>query len=201
MAWRGRVRDAVFGMRGAVRARASGPGTSPGSTGPLGTRRSWRPLRALFRYVDGCFQVHSSCRAQIHDMFKATLSRRRVRRPRRRVGQRRIGEMLLELVADVRAALGSDTLCLGGGLFYNTFHHPDSQIWNFSRHLFSDQSRNAGLAVGAPDAGAADGHAATASVVSPFLGPSMSRKRSRPRWTAANFRIRSEPRPKPSTGR
>jgi carbamoyltransferase len=87
--------------------------------------------------------------------------------------QRRIGELLLELVADIRRRSEHDTLCVGGGLFYNTYFTTLIRTSGIFDHVFVPiNPGNAGLAVGAPLMVAGrDGNASASRELSPFLGP------------------------------
>ncbi len=78
---------------------------------------------------------------------------------------------MLELVTEIRAALGSDTICLGGGLFYNTYFTTLIRKSGIFQNVFVPiNPGNAGLAVGATLLiGRQNG--AVAAAVSPFLGP------------------------------
>jgi len=85
--------------------------------------------------------------------------------------QRCIGDALVALVADIRTALPFSDLCLGGGLFYNTYLNTrivESRA--FDRVFVPVNPGNAGLAAGAALA-VAQGDALRATTASPFLGP------------------------------
>jgi len=139
----------------------------------LGRGERAEELRNDFRYVDGTLQVDAAWRADIDRMIQ------RDRRPNGQATdaasavQRRIGELLLELVADIRRSLGHDTLCVGGGLFYNTYFTTLIRASGIFDHVFVPiNPGNAGLAVGAPLMVAGrDGYARVSQNVSPFLGP------------------------------
>ena len=130
-------------------------------------------LRNVFRYVDGTLQVDAGWRTHIDRLIQ------RDRRPHGQATdaasavQTRIGELLLELVADIRRRSGHDTLCVGGGLFYNTYFTTLIRASGiFDRVFVPINPGNAGLAVGAPLIVASrDGHARASHHVSPFLGP------------------------------
>jgi carbamoyltransferase len=85
--------------------------------------------------------------------------------------QKHLGDLLNRLVADVCGRVGASRLCLGGGLFYNTYFTTRLQ----QSAIFEDVSiapnpGNAGAAIGAVIAATGErcGHSKT---VSPFLGP------------------------------
>jgi carbamoyltransferase len=87
--------------------------------------------------------------------------------------QRRIGELLLDLVADIRATFDCSALCLGGGLFYNTYFATLIRRSNIFEQVFVPiNPGNAGLAVGAAlMVGDGRRRGAGRSALSPFLGP------------------------------
>ena len=85
--------------------------------------------------------------------------------------QRRIGELLVELLADVRAAVDADALCLAGGLFYNTYFNTVIRGSGLFKESFVPiNPGNAGLAIGASLIVADRDGAQNRPVVSPFLG-------------------------------
>jgi carbamoyltransferase len=85
--------------------------------------------------------------------------------------QRRLGNLLLALLADVHRATGARHLCLGGGLFYNTFFNTIVRQSGLFEDVFVPPNPgNPGLAAGlALIAGAAKRGDREAS---PFLGAS-----------------------------
>jgi carbamoyltransferase len=135
-------------------------------------------LRHLFRYEDGSIRVAARWRTQVSDMIDD--ERRCGSGPAPQIAsavQRRIGELLLEFIADVAAAGGADAVCLGGGLFYNTYFTTLIRRSGAYPNVFVPiNPGNAGLAVGASllvahENGAARSRAAGTDAVSPFLGP------------------------------
>ena len=81
----------------------------------LGRGERVEELRNVFRYVDGTLQVEEGWRTHIHQLIqRGTRTERRAIEAASAV-QRRLGELLLELVADIRRRSAHDTLCLGGG--------------------------------------------------------------------------------------
>jgi carbamoyltransferase len=139
----------------------------------LGRGERVEELRHVFRYVDGTLQVDAGWRTHIDQMIQ------RDRRPGGQAieaasaVQRRIGELLLELVADIRRRSEHDTLCVGGGLFYNTYFTTLIRMSGIFDHVFVPiNPGNAGLAVGAPlMVAGSDGHGSAFRDLSPFLGP------------------------------
>lgn len=86
--------------------------------------------------------------------------------------QRELGRRLLSLVADIRAAFPVSTLCLGGGLFYNTyFNSLLAESGLFARTCVAPNPGNAGVAAGAALALARRDEIGSRAPVSPFLGP------------------------------
>jgi carbamoyltransferase len=137
-----------------------------------GTGRQAEELRAVIRYADGSVEVDPSWRAAIDQLIRNS--------PRCSEGQpveaasavqARIGELLLELVAEIRASVDTDTLCLGGGLFYNTYFNTLIQTAGiFARTFVPINPGNAGLAVGISRL-EAPGLEGRRVPLSPFLGP------------------------------
>lgn len=128
-------------------------------------------LRDLFRYVDGTIQVEPCWRERIVDMISAERCRRPYPVETASAVQRRLGELLLDILADIRATCEPDLLCLGGGLFYNTYLTTLALRSGGFRDVFVPiNPGNAGIAVGAALLVAAEHRPANATPVSPFLG-------------------------------
>jgi carbamoyltransferase len=87
--------------------------------------------------------------------------------------QRQLGGLLLQVVADIKRRFGGRNLCLGGGLFYNSYFVTliaESGIYD--RVFVPPNPGNAGVAVGASCAVAASGaRLVRDGALSPFLGP------------------------------
>jgi carbamoyltransferase len=139
----------------------------------LGTGEHVSQVTHLFRYADGTFHIDPEWVRVADDMVT---SEQRVRdEPIETASalQRRIGELFLEFVADVRRSADVDALCLGGGLFYNTYLNTIVR----SAGIFGDvhvpiNPGNAGLAVGASLLVSLESSAPRRlDGVSPFLGP------------------------------
>jgi carbamoyltransferase len=130
-------------------------------------------LRPLFRYADGALAVASDWRAHIDRMIQGERRRHGHAAETASAVQTRIGELLLELLADIRATVETDTLCVGGGLFYNThFNTLVRASGIFQRVFVPINPGNAGLAVGAALIVAREnGSEQNTTGVSPFLGP------------------------------
>jgi carbamoyltransferase len=85
--------------------------------------------------------------------------------------QQCLGDALVDLVQDIRAAVGCETLCLGGGLFYNTYFNTRIvEAMAYNRVFIPVNPGNAGIAAGAALA-QAQGGSLCARATSPFLGP------------------------------
>jgi carbamoyltransferase len=87
--------------------------------------------------------------------------------------QQRLGEALLQLVQDVKSRFGGRQLCLGGGLFYNSYFNTLlAQSGAYEQTFVPVNPGNAGAAIGASlEAAAADGERRRTARLSPFLGP------------------------------
>jgi carbamoyltransferase len=87
--------------------------------------------------------------------------------------QRQLGELLLRLLHDIKARVGGDNLCLGGGLFFNSyFNSVVAQSGVFARTYVPANPGNTGAALGAALIGA--GHRRGSGEdrpLSAFLGP------------------------------
>jgi carbamoyltransferase len=129
-------------------------------------------LRTAATYRDGEIRVSPAWDATISEWARtadASLARRS-----EAAGsiQRRLGELLLQMAGDVRRETGMADLCLGGGLFYNTYFNTlVARSGLFDRVHVPDNPGNAGLAVGAALAAATGGQTPAPRVVSSFLGP------------------------------
>jgi carbamoyltransferase len=90
--------------------------------------------------------------------------------------QRQVGELLLRTVSDIRQRVGGTRLCLGGGLFYNSYFTTllaESGLYDDT--FVPANPGNAGVAVGAALAVAADeAPLDRREPLSPFLGPAFS---------------------------
>jgi carbamoyltransferase len=126
-------------------------------------------LGQVWSYSSGAVRAHDTWRSAVAEW----LDERRDLRHRARVAaacQCRLGQLLLELVRDVRAAVDVPTLCLSGGLFYNTYFTTLLRQAPGVDDLFvAPNPGNAGVAAGA--AFAASPSTLPRHVVSPFLGP------------------------------
>jgi carbamoyltransferase len=87
--------------------------------------------------------------------------------------QRSVGEVLLQLVQDVKNRFGGSDLCLGGGLFYNSHFNTLLAQSGLYEHTFVPVNPgNAGVAVGAAlEVAGPERERGRKVPLSPFLGP------------------------------
>jgi carbamoyltransferase len=129
-------------------------------------------LAATFQYADGRIALAKDWRCRVVDMLQEERQRHGHSAATARAVQHRIGELLLELLGDVRRVVDVDTVCLGGGLFYNTYFNAlVSASGLFTRTFVPINPGNAGLSVGAALMVGRCGDSARARTLSPFLGP------------------------------
>ncbi|MCC7009114.1 MAG: hypothetical protein IT184_09880 [Acidobacteria bacterium] len=89
--------------------------------------------------------------------------------------QRHLGDLLVALAGDVRQWTGRRRLCIGGGLFYNTYFTTRlRQCGLFDDVFTAPNPGNAGLSIGAVLAASDQPRPSTCARVSPFLGPQYS---------------------------
>src|SRR3954469_1529598 len=88
--------------------------------------------------------------------------------------QHTLGEALVTLVREIRTTVGGDALCLGGGLFYNTYLNTRvASCGAFAEVFVPVNPGNPGVATGAALV-CGQGELLTANEASPFLGPEYS---------------------------
>jgi carbamoyltransferase len=86
--------------------------------------------------------------------------------------QSALGRALVALATDIRRSLGVSDLCLGGGLFYNTFFNTlIAQHADFERIFVPPNPGNAGIAAGAALSVGARSSNGRREMASAFLGP------------------------------
>ena len=87
--------------------------------------------------------------------------------------QRSLGEVLLQLVQDVKSRFGGRHLCLGGGLFYNSYFNTLlAQSGLYEQMFVPVNPGNAGVAVGAAlEVAGPERERGRRAPLSPFLGP------------------------------
>jgi len=90
--------------------------------------------------------------------------------------QRQVGELLLRVVSDIGARFGHSRLCLGGGLFYNSYFTTLlAESGLYTDTFVPANPGNAGAAVGAAlSVAAAETSLERGEPLSPFLGPEFS---------------------------
>ena len=140
----------------------------------LGRGDAFDRLQGWFRYSDGTLQIDARWRERLAALIDS--DRRDAHgQPVETAAafQRTLGELLLAFAEDVRAAVGLDTLCVGGGLFYNTYFTTLLRKSGIFRDVFVPiNPGNAGLAVGGTMLVSREGRGiADRPAVSPFLGP------------------------------
>lgn len=127
----------------------------------------------VFSYRDGCLHVDPAWKTWIADELTACGGTRNVRVSAAIAGsfQRRLGDVLVELLQDISRALPHDHLCVGGGLFYNTYFNTRMVTSGLFRDVFVPLNPgNPGLAAGAALA-VASRDRGVRQAPSPFLGP------------------------------
>jgi carbamoyltransferase len=134
-------------------------------------------LIRLFQYAGGTLRVDPDWKKVVREWLTEDGPRPPLETSARVASsfQRALGDALLALVADIRRSLGVSRLCLGGGLFYNTFFNTlIAQSGEFSEVFVAPNPGNAGLAAGAALALSQGRPANERQTVSPFLGPEYS---------------------------
>lgn len=138
----------------------------PPGAGQLTARISYDSgrLRMDAQWTTALTDLLSQCRGPRHLQRTAGLAR---------TLQGCLGDGLVALVEDVRRVLPMENLCLGGGLFYNTYLNTRVvESGAFQRVFVPANPGNAGLAAGAPLALAAETNPVPVGSADPFLGPS-----------------------------
>jgi carbamoyltransferase len=138
----------------------------------LGSEADASRLDRLFRYVDGTVRVDPDWSRVVTGWLHESGSQWSLEHGAQVAGafQRALGHVLLAFTADVRRQLAVEQLCLGGGLFYNTFFNTLlAQSGVFDDVFVAPNPGNAGIASGA--ALAVGPRRAHDRNVSPFLGP------------------------------
>ena len=130
-------------------------------------------LTGTLRYHDGALRADPGWGAAVSDWLAEPASDPLKHRARvASAFQRRLGQILLELVADIRQRSGRSELCLGGGLFYNTYFTTLVQQSGIFNEVFvAPNPGNAGTAIGAALQAADCPSRDLTRPVSPFLGP------------------------------
>jgi predicted NodU family carbamoyl transferase len=130
-------------------------------------------LRGHIDYGHGMLQLRPDWKAAVAGFLSERARSGDVRRMAAVASsfQRCLGDALVALVRDIRGALPFDVLCLGGGLFYNTYFNTRIvESGAFKRVFIPVNPGNAGLAAGAALAVAQADNLRAVSA-SAFLGP------------------------------
>jgi carbamoyltransferase len=125
-------------------------------------------LRSVFRYTGEGIDVDEHWQAHVEELLTT-----QGRVEAASAVQCRLGELLTELLTDIRAATGQTVLCLGGGLFYNSYFTTLVQLAGIFDDTFVPiNPGNSGLAVGATLlVSGTEFQSPCAAGLSPFLGP------------------------------
>lgn len=139
----------------------------------LGTGVSTNGIEALVKRGGDRLVIDASYQARIADWVGSNGTRGPLERSVEIADglQRHLGALLLDVVAQVKANVGGRRLCVGGGLFYNSYFTTliaESGIYD---HTFVPVNPgNAGVAAGAALAACGE-RGARREALSPFLGP------------------------------
>ena len=127
---------------------------------------------ALCALRDGSLVVDSALERRLEDLAHHETDAGMPQRGRlAAAAQARLGELLLELLAEIGGRLRAVHLCVGGSLFYHSYMNTLVKSAGLFHDVFVPvDPGNSGLAVGA----ALSGIGASPVPVSPFLGPSYS---------------------------
>lgn len=130
-------------------------------------------IHPLVRLIDDRLEVDNGFDARIAEWAAADGSRPPLPRGAELAGgiQHHLGDLLLDLLRRIKRELGGANLCLGGGLFYNSYFTTSIAASGIYRRTFVPVNPgNAGVAVGAALA-AAGAPKRPPQALSPFLGP------------------------------
>ena len=170
--WSGRAFASLYSECAELFDFASGQSHRLEALAHLARGERTQELTTTFQYIDGALKVDADWCAHIDRMIQADRRRHGHAAETASAVQCRIGELLLEFLADVRAAVEVDALCLAGGLFYNTYFNTLIRASGlFSESFVPINPGNAGLAVGASLVVANQDGVQSRPTVSPFLGP------------------------------
>ena len=129
----------------------------------------------LFRYANGTLRVDPEWRQKVDRWLRNGASGWPLEHGARVAAsfQRALGDVLLELISDIRQRVGAPYLCLGGGLFYNTFFNTIiAESGHFEDVFVPPSPGNAGIAAGAALAASREQSSGDSrETVSAFLGP------------------------------
>ena len=131
-------------------------------------------LRSLLHYEDGSITLEQGWKAKLRKLVGSDpTDQNPIVAEIASAIQHRLGELLVDLTADIRTRLNTQALCLAGGLFFNTYLNTMIRSSGIFEEIFVPVNPgNAGLAVGAALVlGRCRGERSEAREVSPFLGP------------------------------
>jgi carbamoyltransferase len=130
------------------------------------------PFAELILYADGALHVASGWVRVLEEQLAAAGGSITRRAGLASAFQKALGEALLRFAGDVRAHVGAPHLCLGGGLFYNTYFNTLIRCAaGFDDVFVPPNPGNPGAAAGAALAVDRPAAARPRAAVSPFLGP------------------------------
>ena len=126
----------------------------------------------LLRYRDGVVEVSPEWKTLVHAWLRDAGADVIRRAEAASAFQEHLGRLLLAVAADVRRVTGHPHLCLGGGLFYNTyFNTVIRQSGVFDDVFVAPNPGNAGTALGAALVAGDSDSRPKHEPISPFLGP------------------------------
>ena len=140
----------------------------------LGGDTEWPELSECFDYSKGSLRVDSDWSVRAQRRLNGFNIRTNLE-PGAHVAsalQHAVGRQLLALVEEIHSVVPTATLCVGGGLFYNTYFNTLlSYSGPFKRTFVAPNPGNTGIAAGAALAVGGRGRPRSQATVSPFLGP------------------------------
>jgi carbamoyltransferase len=136
-------------------------------------------LESLFRFVNGSLHVDPQWKTILASWLHDRGERWSLTHGARVAGafQRALGDALVEFVSEIHRRVGAKYLCLGGGLFYNTYFNTRVAASNLFDDVFvTPNPGNAGIAAGAALSLGGRRSGEAPEEVSPFLGPEYSQE-------------------------
>jgi carbamoyltransferase len=137
-------------------------------------RREFEGLTSRISYEGGRLRVDPRWRSAVVDLLAGSGGRGDTTRTSAVASafQTCLGDALVALIEDLHRVLPLDNLCLGGGLFYNTYLNTRVvESGAFKRVFVPANPGNPGLAAGAALALAAEAAPVPVGFSDPFLGP------------------------------
>jgi carbamoyltransferase len=173
--WSGQGLASVFSEASMLFGFAAGQEHRLEALARLGGEDEAERIIHLFRYAEGTLRVDPDWKRVLSGWLFEAGPRWPIEHGARVAGafQRALGYVLQELVSNIRQRLGATKLCLGGGLFYNTFFNTVvAGCGSFDDVFVPPNPGNPGVAAGAAlliSRQRANGNAR--EPVSAFLGP------------------------------